>query len=102
MTTELHELLRRWARVPSSSGPSNATEAVPTDACSAVVAPLTPHPDGRVPPVVEVDDVRGGSEIEARAARLERKHEEGRLAGLEALDQRRPIADSGFAVQDEA
>src|SRR5439155_19686124 len=58
--------------------------------------------DGRVPPAVEVHDVGGGSEIEARAARLERKDEEGRLARLEALHQRRPLAHLGLAVQDEA
>src|SRR3989442_3814079 len=58
--------------------------------------------DGRVPPAVEVDDVGGGREIEARAARLEREHEEGRLAGLEAVDESRTLAHLGLAVQDEA
>ena len=46
--------------------------------------------DGRVPPAVEVDHVRGRRQVQAGAAGLEREHEERRaVLALELLDQLR-------------
>ena len=56
----------------------------------------------RVPPAVEVDDVRRGGQIEAGAARLEREHEERhRLVLLELPHQRLALLDGGLAVQHQ-
>ena len=44
--------------------------------------------DGRVPPAVEVDDVRGGGQVQAGAAGLEREDEERRaVVALESVDE---------------
>ena len=44
--------------------------------------------DRRVPPAIEVDDVRRRGQVEARAAGLEREHEERRpRLVLEGVDQ---------------
>ena len=43
--------------------------------------------DGRVPPAVEVEDVAGTREVQARAARLEGQDEEPGLPRFEALDE---------------
>ena len=48
--------------------------------------------DGRVPPAVEVDHVRGRRQVQPRAARLERQDEERRpVLALERLDQLAPL-----------
>ena len=59
--------------------------------------------DGRIPPAVEVDHVRGGGQVEPGAAGLEREDEEGRaLVLLEAADQLLPLAHRRAAVQHQA
>ena len=57
----------------------------------------------RVPPAVEVHDVRGGGEVEARAAGLERKHEEPHgFVFLKAAHQFLALLHLGLAVQHQA
>ncbi len=59
--------------------------------------------DGGVPPAVEVDDVRGGGEVEPGAAGLDREHEERRAVfALEIRHQCLALLDGGAAVQDQA
>ena len=58
--------------------------------------------DGRVPPAVEVHDVRGGRQVQARAAGLEREHEERRaLLLLERVDEALALRDGDRAVEQE-
>ena len=58
--------------------------------------------DGRIPPAVEVDHVRGGGQVQARAAGLERQHEERRaVVALELVDQRLAAFDGRAAVQHQ-
>ena len=58
--------------------------------------------DRRVPPAIEVHHVRGGREVEPRAAGLERQHEERhRLVFLEALDQLLALLHLGPAMQHQ-
>ena len=58
--------------------------------------------NSRVPPSIEMDDVRSRGEIEPSAAGLDRQHEErDRFVFLEATDQIFAPFDLGFAVQDE-
>ena len=57
----------------------------------------------RIPPPVEMDDVRGGGEVEPGAAGLQRDDEKGHpLVLLELPHQRRSPADGRFAVQDQS
>ena len=59
--------------------------------------------DRRVPPAVEMHDMRGAGQIEPGAARLERQHEERRaLVFLERLHELLALGDRRVAVQDEA
>ena len=59
--------------------------------------------DGRVPPAVDVEDVRGAREVEARPARAEREHEERRrvVVLLEAPDHLGARAARDAAVQEQ-
>ena len=53
--------------------------------------------DGRVPPAVEMDHVRGGGQVQARAARLEREHEKRRpVVALELIDESPAVARRPF------
>src|SRR5208283_4077646 len=59
--------------------------------------------DGGVPPAVEMRDMRGGGQIEARPAGLERQDEErDGLVFLELFDELLAFADGGFAMQDQS
>ena len=59
--------------------------------------------DGRVPPAVEVDDVRGGRQVEARTAGLQREDEErGAVVALELIDEFLPLFHRRAPVQYEA
>ena len=59
--------------------------------------------DRRVPPAIEVDDVRRGGEVEPGAAGLEREHEERHaLVLLELPHERLALADRRLAVQHQA
>ena len=59
--------------------------------------------DGRVPPAVEVDHVRGGGQVQARAAGLQRQDEERRaVVALELVDERLAPSDGRAAVQHQA
>ena len=58
--------------------------------------------DGRVPPAVEMDHVRGGGQVQANAAGLQRQHEEGGAAvALELVDELLPSSDRRAPVQDQ-
>ena len=59
--------------------------------------------DRRVPPAVEVEDVRGAGEVEARAARLQREDEEERrvVVLLEAADHLGAREARDAAVEEE-
>ncbi len=57
----------------------------------------------RIPPAVEVDDVRGRRQIQAGAAGLEGQDEKRRaVILLELIDQRLPLLDGRFAVQHQS
>jgi hypothetical protein len=55
--------------------------------------------DRGVPPRIEVDDVVGGGQVDAGAARLERQQEHVGLAGLERGDPLRALRRRGLAVE---
>ena len=57
---------------------------------------------GGIPPAVEVDHMRGGGEIQPRAAGLEREHEERRqFVLLKALDQFAALGHRRAAMQHQ-
>ena len=57
----------------------------------------------RIPPAIEMDDMRGGGEVEPGAAGLEREHEErDAFVLLELAHQILALLHLGLAVQDEA
>ena len=57
----------------------------------------------RIPPAVEMHDMRGGGQIEARAAGFERKHEEPHgFVFLKSAHQILALLDFGLAVQNQA
>ncbi len=72
------------SRVPATTKLVDEDVALLPDAEGAVGG-LVLH--GGIPPSVEMDHMRGGGEVQTRAARLQREHEEGRAVfALETID----------------
>ncbi len=56
----------------------------------------------RVPPAIEMDDVRGGGQVQAGPARLQREDEEGRpVVALELIDDGLAALDGRAAVEHQ-
>ena len=58
--------------------------------------------DRRVPPAIEMDDVRGGGQVQAGPARLQREDEErGPVVALELIDDGLAALDGRAAVEHQ-